>query len=60
MDECQRRAADVKYRQLRAQDVNEALMFRGESNYLSVNYSRAVFSPSSHLNNAVTETNPEN
>lgn len=40
MHECQSRAADVKYRQLRAQDVNETLMFRPKANDLSVNYSQ--------------------
>lgn len=34
---------DVKYRELRAEDVNETLMFRGEANYLLVNYSQARF-----------------
>lgn len=43
MYECQSRAADVKYRQLRAQDINETLMFRAKANYLSVNYSQACF-----------------
>lgn len=61
MNECQSRAADVKYRQLRTQDVNEVLMFRGESNYLSVNYSHFFFFfYSSHLSNAVAETRIKN